>query len=345
MKKIKDLNLKIVQNLKIFGPISLAIILIGAIVIAIFGMNIGLDFAGGAKLEIYFDEHLANNPDMKTELIEEMKSVVEGENFTIGSTRWSGEENTTLEIGLRYEYDGEKIDSKSAEEQQAFLEKIQGDGLIQKLKDAAKNYDAEFEDIVITANIVNASTANKLLKNALWATAVAVVVMLIYIAIRFKFTSGLAAVIALLHDVLIMLALVSIFRIQVNTTFIAAVITIIGYSINATIIIFDRIREVSKLDSMKDCSDVEIANKSIKDTLGRSILTTLTTLVTVVALAVVCAIMGVTTMQEFALPIIFGILAGTYSSVFLSASIWVYLRRVALKIQKKSKKQKSKVKA
>ena len=334
MKKIKDLNLKIVEKFKIFGPISLALILVGAIVMAIFGMEVGLDFAGGAKVEIYFDEYLANNPSMKTELVQEMERVAEAEGFEVGSTRWSGEDNTTLELGLEYRYDGEKINSKDQEAQQAFLEKIQGDGLIQKLKDAAFAYDAEFEDIVITANIVNASTARKLLVNALWATAVAVVVMLIYIAIRFKFTSGIAAVIALLHDVLMMIALVTIFRIQVNTTFIAAVITIIGYSINATIVIFDRIREVAKLDSMKDATDVEIANKSIKDTLGRSILTTLTTLVTIVALAVVCAVMGVSSMQEFALPIIFGLIAGTYSSVFLSASIWVYLRKIAAKIKK-----------
>ena len=336
MKKIKDLNLKIVEKFKIFGPISLAIILIGAIIMAIFGMNIGLDFAGGAKVEMEFDALLANDPSMKTDLVNDINE----EGFEYASMRWSGEDGLTLEIGLEYRYNGEKINAKDVEAQQEFLNKIQGDGLIQKLKDRVTAYNVAFDDTVVDANIVSASTAKKLLVNALWATAVAVVVMLIYIAIRFKLTSGLAAVIALLHDILIMIALVTICRVQVNTTFIAAVITIIGYSINATIVIFDRIREVSKLESMKTASDVEIANKSIKDTLGRSVLTTLTTLATIVALAVVCSIMGVTSMQEFALPIIFGLIAGTYSSVFLSASIWVYLRKIAAKIKNKKSQNK-----
>lgn len=346
MMKIKDLKLKIVEKFKIFAPISLAIILIGIILMFIpnLGMNVGLDFAGGAKVNVDFGEYLANNVEIKQELVQEMEDTVEAEGFSVGSIRWSGDSNTILELGVEYKINGEKVDSKSPEAQTAFLEKIQGteansfeDGLVQKLRDAAKNFNAQFDDIEISANIVNASTSRKLLSNAIWATAVAVVIMLVYIGFRFTFTSGIAAVIALLHDVLVMIALTVIFQVQVNTTFIAAVITIIGYSINATIVIFDRIREVSKLDSMKGMSDTEIANKSIVDTLGRSILTTLTTLVVIVVLAIVCSIMGVSTMEEFALPIIFGLLAGTYSSVFLSAAVWVNLRKLKPKFKKSTK--------
>ncbi|MBR6737935.1 MAG: protein translocase subunit SecF [Clostridia bacterium] len=350
MKKLKDLKLKIVEKFKYFAPISLAILLVGLILMLIpgVGMNVGIDFAGGAKVNVDFGEYLSNNPNLKTELIDEVSSVITGEGFSIGSTRWSGDSNTILEVGLEYEVGGKKVSSKSEDEQRAFLEKIEGteensyeDGLVYKIRQAVETYNAEFEGVEVSANIVNGSTSKKLLSNAIWATAVAVVIMLIYIGFRFTLTSGIAAVIALLHDVLVMIALTTIFQIQVNTTFIAAVITIVGYSINATIVIFDRIREVSKLDSMKDLSDSDIANKSIADTLGRSILTTLTTLAVIVVLAVVCAVMGITTMEEFALPIIFGLLAGTYSSVFLSASIWVYLRKLASKIKESAKKAKS----
>ena len=123
----------------------------------------------------------------------------------------------------------------------------------------------------------------------------------------------------------------NIFQIQVNTTFIAAVITIVGYSINATIVIFDRIRENKALNSMKDATNVEIANKSVAETLSRTILTTITTLATILALALVCSLMGVITMEEFALPIIFGLLAGTFSSVLLAPSVWVLLKKVGAK--------------
>ena len=155
--------------------------------------------------------------------------------------------------------------------------------------------------------------------------------MLIYIIIRFTLTSGLAAVICLTHDVLMMLALTTIFQIQVNTTFIAAVITIVGYSINATIVIFDRIRENQALNSMKDKTNEEIANKSIAETLSRTILTTITTLAVIIILAIVCSLMGVVSMEEFALPIIFGLLAGTFSSVLLAPSVWVLLKKVGAK--------------
>jgi preprotein translocase SecF subunit len=201
---------------------------------------------------------------------------------------------------------------------------------------STNNLDGEIElNESIGFNIVNGSTATKTLTNALWAVLAAVAVILVYIIIRFTLSSGLAAIIALVHDVLVMLALTSIFQVQVNVTFIAAVITIVGYSINATIVIFDRIRELKTLESLKDATDTQLANQAVKDTLGRSILTTITTLATILILSIVCEIMGVTTMAEFALPIVFGLLAGFYSSVFLSSSIWVYLRKLGNKITSK----------
>ena len=334
MMKIKDLKLKIVEKFKFFAPVSLAIILIGAILMLVIGMNVGLDFGGGAKIEIDFGEALYNHENVKGDLVKKVEDTIKAEGFEIGSTRWSGDDETIFEVGIKYSLNGKKINANNSEAQAEFIDKIEDveeGSLKAKIVSAVNTAYSDFELVVddIGDTVVSGSTSQQLLKNAIWATVVAVVVMLIYIGFRFTLTSGLAAVIALIHDVLVMLAFTTIFQIQVNTTFIAAVITIVG---------FDTVREVSKLESMKGASDSEIANKSIVDTLGRSILTTITTLAAIVVLAIVCAVMGVSTMEEFALPIIFGLLAGTYSSVFLSAPIWVYLRKLGVKIKNKAKK-------
>ena len=343
MLKFKDLKLKIVEKFKFFAPISAAIILIGAILMIIIGMNVGIDFAGGGKLEVDFGEYLATHSDIKDDLIQTVEGTLQNKGFETGSIRWSGEEGTQLEVGLKYSLNGSKVDANNNEAQAQFVDLLKDSGEGSLKATILSSVNAAYPELQITIDdikdtVVSGSTSQKLLSNAIWATVVAIAIMLIYIAVRFTLASGLAAIIALAHDILIMLALVTIFRVQVNTTFIAAIITIVGYSINATIVIFDRVREVSKLDSMKGASDVEIANKSIVETLGRTILTTITTLTVIVVLAIVCAIMGVSTMGEFALPIIFGLIAGTYSSVFLSASIWVYIRRLGLKIKNRAKK-------
>ena len=350
----KNLNLKVVEWFKVFAPIALAVILAGLIVILAGGLNIGLDFAGGGKLSVRLGEYPTLNPDSKTQLEEVITNVIEDNKYDVSSLRWS--ENDTdgavLEVGISYEYDGKKIDASDVDAQKTFTNNITGvegeyeNSLISKIEAEVNKYSAEnFKGFIdlnesIGFNIVNGSTAQKTLTNAIWATLAAVAVILVYIIIRFTLSSGLSAIIALVHDVLVMLSLTAIFGVQINVTFIAAIITIVGYSINETIVIFDRIRELKTLDSLKDYTDTEIANRAVKDTLSRSILTTITTMATIVVLAIVCEIIGVTTMAEFALPIIFGLVGGFYSSVFLSSSIWVYLRRLGKKITALTKKDK-----
>ena len=151
---------------------------------------------------------------------------------------------------------------------------------------------------------------------------IAALCMLIYIAIRFDFNSGAAAVLGLVHDVLIMLSFMVILRsfVQMNSSFIAAMLTIVGYSINNTIIIFDRIREnARKMPS--STPRVDVVNRSIKECLGRTINTTLTTLVTIVSLY----IFGVSSIREFALPIIVGIISGVYSANMINGYVWAFL--------------------
>lgn len=344
MKKIN--NLKIVEKFKYFAPIALALILAGLIVILTLGMNIGIDFAGGAIVKVDLGATLSQDSTAKNEVKELVFKEIENNGFEVSSDRWSGDDGTVLEVGLSLKLDGKKIDLSNTDDLAIFNERIQGsttdegnsEGLEELINKAIENYNQsiELDENWFQYDFVGAS-AQKLLKNALWATAVAVVVMLIYIVIRFTLSSALSAVICLMHDVLVTIALTAIFNIQVNTTFIAAIITIIGYSINATIVIFDRVREVKSLDSMKGKSLNEIANKSIKDTLGRTILTAITTLAVIVILSIVCSVMGVSTMEEFALPIMFGLIAGTYSSVLLASPTWVYLNKLGAKIKKTKK--------
>lgn len=173
---------------------------------------------------------------------------------------------------------------------------------------------------VISEDKVSATVGSELLGSSLQALLIAAVLMLIYISFRFELLSGLSAVLALVHDVLVMLSMYAIFRLPVNTSFIAAMLTIIGYSINATIVIFDRVRENTKYLKKETFSN--IVNTSIWQSMGRSVNTSVTTLITIVMVY----ILGVTSVREFALPIIIGIVCGTYSSIFLAGSFWCLLR-------------------
>ena len=169
-------------------------------------------------------------------------------------------------------------------------------------------------------NDVSGTVSHEMQTAAIKATLIAAVAMLLYISLRFHdFRAGGSAIIALLHDVLIVLTAYAVFRIPVNNTFIVVLLTILGYSINATIVIFDRIRE--NKSAFHANQSAEKINKSISQTLARSINTSLTTFFTVGAIYV----LGVPALKEFALPMMIGILAGAYSSVCISGSIWYVL--------------------
>ncbi|MBQ3268737.1 MAG: protein translocase subunit SecF [Clostridia bacterium] len=172
----------------------------------------------------------------------------------------------------------------------------------------------------VSIDHVSAIAGHDLLSNAVKALLIAFVCMLIYIAIRFSPLSGAAALFALVHDILIMCSFMVFFRgfFQVNSPFIAAILTIVGYSINNTIIIFDRIRETRAKPGYTQVDLMEVVEVSVSSTLSRTINTTLTTLFTLVCLY----IFGVSSIKEFAFPLLVGMLAGTYSSVLLSGQVW-----------------------
>ena len=188
----------------------------------------------------------------------------------------------------------------------------------------------------VTVERVGAVVGRDLVSNAIKSIVIASILMLVYIAFRFDLFSGIAAVLALLHDVAIMIAFMVIFSaiVQVNSTFIAALLTIVGYSINNTIIIFDRIRENEKKLG-KSVGYSEIVSRSVSECMGRTIGTTLTTLFTVVSLYV----LGVESIREFSLPLIVGIIAGTYSSIGISGYLWAMMmnKRDAAKKAKAAK--------
>ena len=174
-----------------------------------------------------------------------------------------------------------------------------------------------------TVSYVGGVASGTLLKNAIWSVVLASLLMLVYIALRFDFNMGVAAVAGLVHDVLIMLSFMVFARsfVQMNSTFVAAMLTIVGYSINNTIIIFDRIRENDRKTIYATMPREDVVTMSVKESLGRTINTTLTTLCTILTLY----LLGVDSIKEFALPIIVGILAGAYSANLINGYIWAAL--------------------
>lgn len=175
---------------------------------------------------------------------------------------------------------------------------------------------------MITSETISSTISDEMKTDTVLAVTIAIVCMLIYIRIRFTdIRFGISSIIALLHDVLVVLAFYAVARVSVGNTFIACILTIVGYSINATIVIFDRVREnmavMTRKDDLKD-----VVNRSITQTLSRSIFTSLTTFIMVASLY----ILGVTSIRDFALPLMVGIVCGTYSSICITGSLWYVLR-------------------
>lgn len=296
---MKEFNF--VKNRKIFFIITAAVILLGIVCMAVRGFNIDTDFAGGTTMQINIGKTL------DAAELDNIRAVTEGViGTTVSGVQKSGTESTEVLI---------KMKEIGSETREAVFDAL------------AEKYSLTDADLLDTTN-VGASMSADLRRSAVLATLIAVLLMLVYIAIRFRFTSALAAVVCLCHDLFIMVAAYSLFAIPMQSTMIAALLTILGYSINATIIVFDRIREGMK--GKKDDPET-VANRSIRSTLTRSINTTLTTLFTIGMIY----ILGVDSIRAFALPLIVGIIAGLYSSVCLAGNIWLILERCFAGLRKK----------
>ncbi|MCT4605399.1 MAG: protein translocase subunit SecF [Marinisporobacter sp.] len=277
--------MKVVEKKKIWFSLSAAIIVLGLIMGMVQGFNLGIDFTGGTMMQIDLKKQVA---------VEEIKEVIKEFDLKADILH-VGEEKHEIIIKT-------KKDLNSKDRQNVF----------EVLKEKYSLKDADFRQ----AEQFGPSIGKEIQNKAFLSVAIAAVGMLIYITLRFEFKFGASAIITLLHDILVVLAVFAIFRIPLNSSFVAAMLTIVGYSINDTIVVFDRIRENIKF--MKKKNYDEIVDTSVNQTLTRSINTSLTTLVTITALY----IFGVESIKAFALPLIAGTITGTYSSIFIASPIW-----------------------
>ena len=254
------------------------------------GLILGIDFTGGSIVTIDFQE------EFDTAVVQQ---ALDQNGMGDSPIVKSGEGYTQAEIRMR------TLDTDE-------LQSTTNNAILEDIKETYP--EAE----ITTVDKVGGVASADLVKNAFLAVAIACGLMLIYIWIRFQLYNGISAVVMLVHDVGIMIAIMCILQIQINSAFIAACLTIIGYSINNTIVIFDRVRDNLKIMNPKRIPRAEIADTSIKETLTRTINTSVTTLIMIVCLY----IFGISTIKEFSFPIIVGLLAGVYSSVFLAAPMW-----------------------
>lgn len=284
-------TLQIMKKSRMWVSISVAVILIGLVFYFIHGgFNLGIDFAGGTQIYANIGRDFDVN---------EVRGMLSDE----------GIDATVMRAG----------DAK-----QDALIRLKDNPDIQAQQDTVVTLLAETYDLNVqtefSSEFVGSTIGRELYGKAVLSLAIASVLMLLYIWIRFELISGFAAVLALIHDVLIMIAAVLIFHVPINSPFIAALLTIIGYSINDTIVVFDRVRENRKRFS-RSLSRNEVVDKSISETIVRSLNTSLTTLFAVAALYII----GVASIKEFTFPILIGILSGTYSSIFIASPIWAWM--------------------
>lgn len=315
---------------RLFLCISGAIILIALIMqILGVGLNLGIDFTGGSLLNYSVGEDYD---------VTDVETILASAGYTGSQITKAAPSDASIMLQTQIAME-EASETEEAEAGLLNLDKsnIQADGMTDlqirlKLEETddeespvrmllEKEMTAKYPSFrFVSVDHVSAIAGRDLLSNAVKALLIAFACMLVYIAIRFDVFSGLAALFGLVHDVLIMCAFMVFFRafFEVNSSFIAAVLTIVGYSINNTIIIFDRIRENSRKPGWSEKSRRDIVEVSVGNTLSRTINTSLTTLITLVALYA----FGVESIREFAFPLIVGMLAGTYSSVLLSGQVW-----------------------
>ncbi|WP_341878000.1 protein translocase subunit SecF [Defluviitalea saccharophila] len=285
--------MNIIEKRKTWFTISIIIILAGLLAMPINAfmgngiLNFDVEFIGGTVMEVNIGQDFDIANDIRPVVVE-----------------ITGDENPQI---TRSGAQGVSIKTKSIDPETRA-----------KLYNALKDkYNLDGMNDLLNVDDVSPTISTEMQLKALQALLVSSILMLIYITLRFKdWRFGLAAVLPLIHDVFIVLAVYSIARVPVNNSFIAAILTIVGYSINDTIVVFDRIRENKKVAKKGDLEG--LIDKSVSQTIVRSINTSITTLVTITMLY----FLGVPSIKEFALPLIVGIISGTYSSIFIASPLW-----------------------
>ncbi|MED4690308.1 protein translocase subunit SecDF [Peribacillus frigoritolerans] len=287
-----------VKHRKVFYGISIGVTIIGIIFLLVFRLNLGIDFTSGTRIEIASKDVLTTQ-QVKTEM-----EKVGIEKDDIKDVRLAGQDNKNAVVRTVGVLDKQEI---------------------AELKDHfKKNHGAE-----PNVSTVSPTVGKELAKNAMFALAIASIGIILYVSIRFEWRMAVPAVVALIHDAFFIITIFSLLRLEVDITFIAAVLTIVGYSINDTIVTFDRIRENLRFSrKIKTVEELEnIVNISIRQTLTRSINTVLTVLITVIALM----IFGSEAIRNFSIALFIGLICGVYSSLLIASQFWLDLKIRELK--------------
>ena len=296
-------NLEFVNHFKKLNLISILLGIISLIFIIFKGLNYGIDFKGGTLIEIRLE-----NKDIK---ISEIRDSLSNINLGDISIKNFGKEGDYI---LKIE---EKLEKNEV--------------LIKKLKSTLNqslNEDINFRRVESVGPKVSA----ELLKSGIISIGLALLMMLIYIWFRFEWQFSLGSIVALFHDVLITLGIFSILSIEINLSIVAAVLTIVGYSMNDTVVIYDRIRE--NLSKYNNIGIDQISNMSINETLSRTLITSITTLLALFSIF----LLGGEILKGFSFAMILGVLIGTYSSIFVASPILKYLKVSSKTLEKKEEK-------
>lgn len=337
-EKIENSKFNFCKNLKWFLIAPIVICLVGVVLLCTLGFNLGIDFTGGSNMTIYLDTdgtYTVDDSVVSTDqrvLEEKINNVLREYGLDINTYQ-----DTTMNISGMGIEDGKAIIVKYQNNNKletAEIEEINDKIRLDLLKafkyvdeDATLETIGSIEESALIANggITTASASSELMMKSFIALLVAILLILVYVAFRFEFTSGLAAILALFHDLLVTTSIMLICRIEINVSFIAALVTILGYSVNNTIIIFDRMRSDLKTAKQSNAkiSNQEVANGAVRVSLMRTILTTLTTFIMIFMVTVI----GVPDIREFAFPIMVGNLAGFYSATCLTPGLWAIAYR------------------
>ncbi|MCR8845995.1 protein translocase subunit SecF [Paenibacillus sp. SC116] len=284
-------NFDFMKVSKFFFIFSIVITLLGVGTLAFRGLNYGVDFSSGTNIDITLKQPVSK---------QQMEQVLAGYKLEKPPAITEGSERMAI-----------RFTEVLTDTEEAQLKKD-----IEKLSPGSS----------IEVNIVDVEIARELQRNAIYSVLIASIGIIIYVSIRFEWRFAIAAIVALLHDAFMVISVFSIFNLEVNLPFIIAVLTIIGFSINDTIVIFDRIRENLRFAKLRNRSDLDkLVNSSVNQTLTRTINTMLTVLVTAICLL----IFGSESIRMFSLAIVIGLAFGAYSSIFIASPLWVVLRERA----------------
>ena len=298
------MNFKFFKNRFIFFGISIAIITAGIIVSFAAGVKLDIQFQGGSIVRYTYVGEF-NNSELAAELQEAI-----------------GAEISSIQEAYSQATDIKSISINIAGRQA--LTPAQTSAIRDILTKSDKYTANEFE--FYEANLVNPSIGAEHLKNGIYALLIAFALIILYVWFRFRSMSGpsagIMALVALFHDVIIVFVTFVILRISINETFIAVILTIVGYSINDTIVIYDRIRENLRLEDGK-MNLIDLVDHSINQSLGRTINTSLATIGAMVVTYIFASIYGLASIQQFALPMTIGLISGFYSTVFIATPLWI----------------------